>query len=122
MNNAYKKGVSIVEVGFCTSDTCFKEKNGNLSISRNLIVDEETVESDVFRREQLMSFNDYIASKVLEVWGPITEQTDCAVEVLPFTELRGDSKTTKLSVTFKATVFKVNRKEVNNGKQLSYNR
>ena len=122
MNNGYEKGVSIVEVGFCTSDTCFKEKNGNLSISRNLIVDEETVESDVFRREQLMSFNDYIASKVLEVWGPITEQTDCAVEVLPFTELRGDSKTTKLSVTFKATVFKVNRKEVNNGKQLSYNR
>ena len=122
MNNGYEKGVSIVEVGFCTSDTCFIEKNGNLSISRNLIVDEETVESDIFRREQLMSFNDYIASKVFEVWGPITEQTDCAVEVLPFTELRGDSKTTKLSVTFKATVFKINRKEVNNGKQLPYNR
>ena len=41
MNNGYKKGVSIVEVGFFTSDTCYKEKNGNLSVSRNLIVDVE---------------------------------------------------------------------------------
>ena len=32
MNNGYKKGVSIVEVGFFTSDTCYKEKNGNLSV------------------------------------------------------------------------------------------
>ena len=67
MNNGYKKGVSIVEVGFFTSDTCYKEKNGNLSVSRNLIVDAATVEDAEFRHEQLMSFNDYVASKVLSL-------------------------------------------------------
>jgi len=119
MNNGYKKGVSIVEVGFFTSDTCYKEKNGNLSVSRNLIVDAATVEDAEFRHEQLMSFNDYVASKVLEEWGPVTEETGCEVNVLPFVELKGDSKTAKVAVTLKATVFKHKRKEENNGKQLS---
>ena len=122
MHNAYKRGVSIVEVGFFTSDTCFKEENGNLSLSRNMIVDADVVENPEFRREQLLQFNDYIASKIYEAWGPITEETGCEVEVLPFLELKGDSKTTKLNVTLTATVFKTKRKEVNNGKQLSYNR
>ena len=119
MNNGYKKGVSIVEVGFFTSDTCYKEKNGNLSVSRNLIVDAATVEDAEFRHEQLMSFNDYVASKVLEGWGPVTEETGCEVNVLPFVELKGDSKTAKVAVTLKATVFKHKRKEEKNGKQLS---
>ena len=120
MKNGYKRGVSIVEVGFFTSDTFYKEKNGNLSLSRNMIVDADVVENPDFRREQLLQFNDYIASKVYEAWGPITEETGCDVEVLPFVELKGDSKTTKLSVTLKATVFKNKRKEVNYGKQLSF--
>lgn len=120
MKNGYKKGVSIVEVGFFTSDTFYKEKNGNLSLSRNMIVDADVVENPDFRREQLLQFNDYIASKVYEAWGPITEKTGCDVEVLPFVELKGDSKTTKLSVTLTATVFKNKRKEVNYGKQLSF--
>ena len=120
MKNGYKKGVSIVEVGFFTSDTFYKEKNGNLSLSRNMIVDADVVENPDFRREQLLQFNDYIASKVYEAWGPITEETGCDVEVLPFVELKGDSKTTKLSVTLTATVFKIRRKEVNYGKQLSF--
>ena len=120
MKNGYKKGVSIVEVGFFTSDTFYKEQNGNLSLSRNMIVDADVVENPDFRREQLLQFNDYIASKVYEAWGPITEETGCDVEVLPFVELKGDSKTTKLSVTLTATVFKTKRKEVNYGKQLSF--
>mgnify|MGYP004415467327 CR=1 FL=1 len=114
MKNGYKRGVSIVEVGFFTSDTCFKEKNGNLSLSRNMIVDADVVENPEFRREQLLQFNDYIASKIYEAWGPITDETGCAVEILPFVELKGDSKTTKLSVTLTATVFKDKRKEVAN--------
>ena len=114
MQSAYRKGVSIVEVGFFTSDTCFKEKNGNLSLSRNMIVDADVVENPEFRREQLLQFNDYIASKIYEAWGPITDETGCEVEILPLVELRGDSKTTKLSVTFTATVFISRRKEVTN--------
>ena len=114
MQSAYRKGVSIVEVGFFTSDTCYKEKNGNLSLSRNMIVDADVVENPEFRREQLLQFNDYIASKIYEVWGPITDETGCEVEVLPFVELKGDSKTSKLSVTLTATVFKARRKEVTN--------
>ena len=113
MQSAYRKGVSIVEVGFFTSDTCFKE-NGNLSLSRNMIVDADVVENPEFRREQLLQFNDYIASKIFEAWGPITDQTGCEVEVLPFVELKGDSKTNKLSVTLTATVFKVMGKEAGN--------
>ena len=114
MKNGYKRGVSIVEVGFFTSDTCFKEENGNLSLSRNMIVDAEVVENPEFRREQLLQFNDYIASKIFEAWGPITDQTGCEVEVLPFVELKGDSKTNKLSVTLTATAFKVIGKEAGN--------
>ena len=114
MKNGYKKGVSIVEVGFFTSDTFYKEQNGNLSLSRNMIVDADVVENPDFRREQLLQFNDYIASKVYEAWGPITDETGCAVDILPFVELKGDSKTTKLSVTLTATVFKDKRKEVAN--------
>ena len=114
MKNGYKRGVSIVEVGLFTSDTCFKEENGNLSLSRNMIVDAEVVENPEFRREQLLQFNDYIASKIYEAWGPITDETGCAIEILPFVELKGDSKTTKLSVTLTATVFKDKRKEVAN--------
>lgn len=112
MNNGYEKGVSIVEVGFFTSDTCFREKNGNLTVSRNMIVEMDHVEDPVFRREQLELFNDYVAQTVYEQWGPITEVTGCKVEVLPITELKGDSKTSKVSVTLKATVFA--RKEVAN--------
>ena len=37
-----------------------------------------------------MQFNDYIASKIYEAWGPITDETGCEVEVLPFVELKGD--------------------------------
>ena len=114
MKNAYKRGVSIVEVGFFTSDTCYTEKNGNLSLSRNMIVDADVVNNPEFRREQLLQFNDYIASKVYKAWGPITEETGCDVEVLPFVELKGDSKDSKLSVTLTATVFKNTRKEVSN--------
>ncbi len=49
MKNGYKKGVSIVEVGFFTSDTFYKEQNGNLSLSRNMIVDADVVENPDFR-------------------------------------------------------------------------
>ena len=63
------------------------------------------LENPEFRREQLLQFNDYIASKIYEAWGPITDETGCEVEILPLVELKGDSKTTKLSVTFTATVL-----------------
>ena len=118
MKNGNKKGVSIVDVGWVHTDTCNVERNGDLSLSRTLIVDLELAEDAEFRHEQYMSFQNYIETSIVREWGPIKKQTDCVFDVLPMTELRGDSKTTKICVTFKATVFA--RKEVvKYGKQLS---
>ena len=118
MNNGNKKGVSIVDVGWVHTDTCNVERNGDLSLSRTLIVDLELAEDAEFRHEQYMSFENYVETSIVREWGPIKKQTDCIFDVLPMTILRGDSKTNKICVTFKATVFA--RKEVvKYGKQLS---
>ena len=49
--------------------------------------------------------------------GSVDESTDCNIVVSPMVELRGDSKSVKVCVTFRAEVKQ--RKEVRHGKQLS---
>ena len=44
MKSGYKKGVSIVEVGFLLRTHVLK-KNGNLSLSKNMIVDADVRKS-----------------------------------------------------------------------------
>ena len=120
MNNGYEKGVSKIEESFLKLDAWLKERNGNMSLSRNLIVTLDQAENKNFRQEQMMLFHEFLSSKIEEVLGPITERTVCEVDILPFERIYGDGKKVRISVTFRATVFKVKEKEVYSGKQLSF--
>ena len=42
------------------------------------MIDADVVEKQL--GENKRQFNDYIASKIFEAWGPITDQTGCEVE------------------------------------------
>ena len=117
MNNGNKKGVSITQVGNVV-DTINKKGKGALLVTRILVTDMSLVKDDDYRFEQQCLFDKFVEKEIIKEIGSVNEITDCNIEVLPMVELRGDSKTPKVSVTFRALVNQ--RKEVRkNGKQLS---
>ena len=121
MNNGYTKGNSKLKITFFKSDTCLKEKNGNMTIIRKLFLDGEKSKS--FYNEQRELYRQHVGSKVRESVGPIKDAT--IRELKPILEkLHGDSKKGTYLLTFESYVYDVIGKEVKNNvgkKQLTFN-
>ena len=116
MNNGNKKGVSIMKIGNVV-DTVNKKGKGALLVTRILVTDLSLARDDDYRFEQQCLFDKFVEDEIIKEMGSVDESTDCNIVVSPMVELRGDSTSVKVCVTFRAEVKQ--RKEVRYGKQLS---
>ena len=111
-----RKGVSITKIGNVV-DTVNKKGEGALLVTRILVTDLSLAGDDDYRFEQQCLFDKFVEGEIIKEMGSVDESTDCNIVVSPMVELRGDSTSVKVCVTFRAEVKQ--RKEVRYGKQLS---